>query len=178
MQLLGLANQLGQVGHCIIPHMGSCLERGPCGQVRTLPTPAQLSDCPPLTVVSTCRMVSMCHRLLGANLEDMAHQCCHCPSPQAAASDSQPFVTYLSAANRMPEAQSARRSGGQDSRKACSSFIMARTLELFTRARLSSRARLERERGIHADSPGYPVLAFLFPGTFSFSSYARCSELV
>lgn len=54
--------------------------------------------------------------------------------------------SHLSAANRMPEAQSARRSGGQDSRKACSSRIMARTLELFTRARLSSRARLAGER--------------------------------
>lgn len=42
----------------------------------------------------------------------------------------------------MPEAQSALRSGGQDSRKACSSRVMDRTFALFTRARLSSRARL------------------------------------
>lgn len=74
MQLLGLPNQLGQVGHCIIPHMGACLERGGCSQVRALLTAAQFPDYPPLTVVSTCRMVSMCHRLLGANLGDVAHQ--------------------------------------------------------------------------------------------------------
>lgn len=36
MKLLGLSNQLGQVGHCVVPHMGACLERGGCGQVRAV----------------------------------------------------------------------------------------------------------------------------------------------
>lgn len=35
-----------------------------------------------------------------------------------------------------------------------------------------------REKGICADGRAYPVLASLFPGAHSFSSYSRCSELV
>lgn len=145
MKLLGLPNQLGQVGHRVISHIGACLDTERCGQVRAVssahssPTPRQ----PHLTVVSTCRMVSMCHRLLGANLGGRDSSA-SLPRPHPLTP--RHLSSHLSAANRMPEAQSARRSGGQDSRKACSSRIMARTLELFTRARLSSRARLAGER--------------------------------
>ena len=87
---------------------------------------------------------------------------------------------HLSAASRLPEAQSARRSGGQDSRKPCSSWVMVRTLELFTRARLSSRARLEKKRVFRQGLPGHPV-TFLggspFPGTCLLSPLSPAAEL-
>lgn len=49
---------------------------------------------------------------------------------------------YFSAARKIPDAQSALKSGSQESRKYRSSFIMPRMLLPLTRAKLSSIARL------------------------------------
>lgn len=86
---------------------------------RALPTPAQFSQTSPcLTIVSTRRMVSMCHLLVGANLEDIGHFSPSTDPPQIPPSLPPGHLPpHLSAASRIPEAQSARRSRGQDSRK-------------------------------------------------------------
>ena len=119
-----------------------------CGEPCTLPPSSQSSTC--LTVISTRRVVSMCHRLVGANLGDIWLFSPGADGPWIPTSLPPGHPSpHLSAASRMPEAQSACRSGGQDSRKPCSSCVMARTLELFTRARLSSRARLAGEMCVY-----------------------------
>ena len=73
VELLGAPNQVDQVGHRVITHIGACLEGwmwpGQRGEPCPLPPSSQPSPC--LTVVSTRRMVSMCHRLVGANLGDI-----------------------------------------------------------------------------------------------------------
>ena len=119
----------------------------------------------------------MCHRLDGANLGDMwlFSPGAEPPWIPPSLSPGHPSA-HLSAASRMPEAQVARRSGGQDSRKPCSSWVMARTLELFTRARLSSRARLaggvcvytRQPRSPH-DMPQAPFPSPLSPAALSWS---------
>lgn len=71
------------------------------------------------TVVNTFKMVSICHRLLGA---------------------------YLSATPMMLDVVYCLNSTSQDSRKSSNSFIMLLTLLEFTSAKLNSTARLQRKR--------------------------------